>query len=364
MIAYLESSGPRQALWHDAMVPVSSTLAAAVRSLDATGLQIALIVDPDGQLIGTLTDGDIRRALLRGVGLDAPVTAASQPEPLVVPPHLARKFVYSLMQANRIRHLPVVDAEHRVVGMHLLDDVAAPAARETTIVVMAGGRGTRLMPHTEHCPKPMVPVNGRPMLEHIVERARGEGFSRFVVAIHHLGHMIESHFGDGSDFGVSISYLRETQPLGTAGALSLLSERPTGPFIVTNGDVLTDVRYAEMLDFHLRQGATATMAVRQHEWVNPFGVVRTRGVELVGFDEKPVTRSHINAGIYVLEPRALDVLEPNDRCDMPLLFSRLISLDLRTIAYPMHEPWLDVGRPTDLEQAQVLRAPVHLPAAS
>jgi NDP-sugar pyrophosphorylase family protein len=194
-------------------------------------------------------------------------------------------------------------------------------------------------------------VAGKPMLEHIIERAKLEGFSRFVLAIHYLGHMIEEYFGDGERLGVEIGYLREQAPLGTAGALGLLMPRPDAPFVVTNGDVLTDIRYGELLDFHVRHNAHGTMAVRVHEWQHPFGVVQTQGVEIVGFEEKPVSRSHINAGVYVLDPEALNLLSVDARCDMPTLFERLQAQAKRTVAYPMHEPWLDVGRPDDLTRA-------------
>jgi NDP-sugar pyrophosphorylase family protein len=195
-------------------------------------------------------------------------------------------------------------------------------------------------------------VAGKPMLEHIIERARGEGFHRFALAIHYLGHMIEESFGDGSRLNVQIDYLREQEPRGTAGALSLLNPRPAAPFLVTNGDVLTDIRYGELLDFHVSHGAAATMAVRAYEWQHPYGVVQTHGVDIVGFEEKPVSRSHINAGVYALEPSALDLLEHDQQCDMPTLFERLQGVSRRTVAYPMHEPWLDVGRPVDLEKAR------------
>jgi NDP-sugar pyrophosphorylase family protein len=192
------------------------------------------------------------------------------------------------------------------------------------------------------------------MLEHIIERAKGEGFGRFIFAIHYLGHMIESHFADGTRWQLQIEYLREQSPLGTAGALSLLQPRPDAAFVVSNGDVLTDIRYGELLDFHSRHRAMATMAVRLHEWQHPFGVVRTKGVDIIGFEEKPVARSHINAGIYVLEPAALDALNAGEACDMPTLFSRLQERGARTIVYPMHEPWLDVGRPGDYAEANGL----------
>jgi NDP-sugar pyrophosphorylase family protein len=189
------------------------------------------------------------------------------------------------------------------------------------------------------------------MLEHIIERGRLEGFSDFVIAIHYLGHMIEEHFGDGTRFDINIEYLREDQPLGTAGALGLLQPRPDEPFVVTNGDVVTDIRYGDLLDFHVRHEASATMAVLTHEWQHPYGVVQTNGVDIVGFEEKPIARTHINAGVYVLSPASLQYIATGDHCDMPSLFERLQARSLRTVAYPMHEPWLDVGRPDDLEKA-------------
>jgi NDP-sugar pyrophosphorylase family protein len=198
------------------------------------------------------------------------------------------------------------------------------------------------------------------MMERIIERAKADGFRRFAVSVHYLGHMIEEYFGDGRGLQVEIEYLREQSPLGTAGAVGLLSPRPDQPFVVCNGDVLTEVRYGELLDFHKLHGALATMAVRPHEWQNPFGVVRTRGVDIVGFEEKPTVRSHINAGIYVLDPLALDALVPGQRCDMPTLFSALKERGQRTIAYPMHEPWLDVGRPDDYQQVHNGEAPPAL----
>jgi len=228
-----------------------------------------------------------------------------------------------------------------------------PEERPNTMIIMAGGKGTRLRPHTENCPKPMLPLGGKPMLEHIIERAKAEGFQHFVISIYYLGHMVEDYFGDGSRWDVRIEYLREKSPLGTAGAIGLMTSRPNVPFVVTNGDVITDIHYGELLDFHIRQDAIATMAVRVHEWQHPFGVVQTQGVDIVGFEEKPISRSHINAGIYVLDSDALDIMIDDAYCDMPTLFERLKSKDKRTVAYPMHEPWLDVGRPDDLVVAQI-----------
>lgn len=337
--------------WRRALLSVNVRLQEAIRNLDESGLQIALVVADDHTLIGTLTDGDIRRGLLRGMDITSPIAGLVMREPLVVPREVGRDTVLQLMQTNRIHQLPVVDGARRVVGLHLWDELMAPRRRpENLMVIMAGGLGARLRPHTANCPKPLLPVGGKPILEHIIERAKAEGLEHFVLAVHFLGHMIEEHFGDGSGWQVRIDYLREESPLGTAGALSLLTPRPRAPFLVSNGDVLTDIRYGELLDFHSRHEATATMAVRLHEWQHPFGVVRTDGVDITGFEEKPVSRTHINAGVYVLEPSALDAMNRAEQCDMPALFSRLQQRAARTIAYPMHEPWLDVGLPEDYDQ--------------
>ena len=338
--------------WRKALLTDNATLHQAIACLDVSSLQIALVVTEDGRLLGTLTDGDIRRGLLRGLEMDSTVESIINREPLVVPPQLDRNIVLQLMQANKVHQLPVVDENRFVVGLHLWDELLAPSKRSNVMVIMAGGRGTRLGEQTLNCPKPLLPVGGKPMLEHIIDRAKAEGFMHFVLAIHYLGHMIEDYFGDGSKLKVKIDYLREEAPLGTAGALGLLQGRPIEPFLVTNGDVLTDIRYGELLDFHIRHQATATMAVRLYEWQHPFGVVKTNGVDIVGFEEKPVARSHINAGIYVLEPKVLDVISANEHCDMPTLFARIQDKPSRTIVYPMHEPWLDVGRPADLEKAR------------
>ncbi|MBA3677871.1 MAG: NTP transferase domain-containing protein [Sphingosinicella sp.] len=338
--------------WRKSLLTAGASMQDAVCSLDQSGLKIVLIVDDDGALLGTVSDGDIRRGLLRGLGLNAAVAEIVHRDPLIVPPQLSVEAVLHLMRANKIVQLPIVDERRRVIGLHVWEDLQAPTARPNIMMIMAGGRGTRLGAETQDCPKPLLPVGGKPMLEHIIERARADGFHRFVLAIHHLGHMIEEYFGDGSRFGVDISYLREESPLGTAGALGLLDPRPEGAFVVTNGDVLTDLRYSEIVDFHDRHIATATMAVRSYEWQHPFGVVHTRGVEITGFEEKPVFRSHVNAGIYVIEPSALDTLDRGESCDMPNFFERLQAASARTIVYPMHEPWLDVGRPDDLQQAR------------
>ena len=338
-------------IWRRATLSKRSTIGQAIENLDQVAIKIVLVIDEANKLLGTISDGDIRRGLLKGLDLDSPITSIIHHNALVVPPGVSLDMVRQLMVANKIQQVPVVDLQETLVGVHLWDQITTPPARANLMVIMAGGRGMRLLPYTQNCPKPMVLVAGKPMLEHIIDRGKLEGFNHFVLAIHHLGHIIESHFGDGERFGIKIDYLREQSPLGTAGALDLLSPRPNTPFVVTNGDVITDIRYGELLDFHNRYEASGTMAVRVHEWLHPFGVVQMDGVEITGFEEKPISRSHINAGVYVLSPESLDELVAEVPCDMPILFERLQSKGKRTVAYPMHEPWLDVGRPDDLQIA-------------
>ena len=338
-------------IWRQAILPADAIIQQVIRNLDQVAIKIVMVVNENMELQGTISDGDIRRGLLKGLDLNSPIATIIHHNALVVPPEMGRETVMQLMVANKILQIPVVNEHRQVVGMHLWDEITTPPNRSNLMVIMAGGRGVRLRPFTENCPKPLMMVAGKPMLEHIIERGKLEGFSHFVLAIHYLGHMIEEHFGNGDCLGVKIDYLREQSPLGTAGALSLLNPRPDAPFVVTNGDVITDIHYGELLDFHNRYRATATMAVRIHEWQHPFGVVQTHGVEIVGFEEKPIARSHINAGVYALSPDALNDLTAETPCDMPTLFQRLQAQAKRAVAYPMHEPWLDVGRPDDLRLA-------------
>ena len=341
-------------VWRQALLPPSATLGQAIRNLNEVAIKIVMVVNEAGVLEGTISDGDIRRGLLKGLDLNSPIASVVRHNAFVVRPDMGRDMVKQLMKANKIQQIPVVDDQHRVVGLHLWDEITTTPTRSNLMVIMAGGKGTRLHPHTENCPKPLLSVAGKPMLEHIIDRAKLEGFKHFVLAIHYLGHMIESHFGNGEGLGVQIDYLREQTPLGTAGALSLLNPIPSLPIVVTNGDLITDIRYGELLDFHARHDAAATMAVRLHEWQHPFGVVQTQGVEIVGFEEKPIARSHINAGVYALDPAALKLLSREAQCDMPALFESLKAQGKRTVAFPMHEPWMDVGRLDDLVAAQAI----------
>jgi dTDP-glucose pyrophosphorylase len=347
---------PKTEVWQRAMLPVDATIGQAIANLDQVAVKIVLVINASGVLEGTISDGDIRRSLLRGLDLCSSISNVIHRNALVVSPKIERETVMQLMVANKIQQIPVVDDHRHVVGLHLWDQITIPQARPNIMVIMAGGKGTRLRPYTEHCPKPMLPIGDKPMLEHIINRAMSQGFNHFILAIHYLGEMVKDYFGDGSKMNARIEYINEQAPLGTAGALGLLTRQPEVPFVVTNGDVFTEINYGDLLYFHIRQKTVATMAVRIHEWQHPFGVVQTEGLDIVGFEEKPVARTYINAGVYVLSPVALNELSANQHCDMPTLFQRLRAQGQRTVAYPMHEPWLDVGRPKDYEMAQRMDA--------
>jgi dTDP-glucose pyrophosphorylase len=330
------------------ILKLDATIHQAIECLNVTGIKIVLISDDAGVLRGTVSDGDIRRALLKGMQMHEPIINVMTRDPLVAFADTGIDTVKQLMVANKVHQIPVVDEKRRIVDLFLWDKLEAPLSRKNLMVIMAGGQGKRLLPFTESCPKPLLQVAGKPILEHIINRAKLNGFRQFVLSIHYLGHMIEDYFGDGSHLGVDIQYVRENIPLGTAGALSLIQPVPETAIVVTNGDVLTDINYAEVIAFHNRHRAAATMAVRAHDWQHPFGVVQLDGVKIVGFEEKPLVRTYINAGVYVLEPASLNYLVSDERCDMPNLFERLQQQHLVAVAYPMHEPWMDIGRPDDL----------------
>ena len=338
-------------IWKKSLLSKNSSIEEAIINLSEFGLKIILVVDNNNKLEGTISDGDIRSGLLRGLILKSPIDSIINKNSITVPFEIKREVVLQLMVINKVQQIPKVDKNQIVRGLFIWDEITTPSLKNNIFVIMAGGKGTRLLPHTENCPKPLVEISGKPMLLHIIERAKKEGFFHFYIAINYLGEMIEEYFKDGSDFGVDIKYLKETIQLGTAGSLSLLPPNLNDQIIVTNGDVITDIKYSDILNFHKKHEAIATMAVRGHEWQHPFGVVNTNGVDITGFEEKPIYKSNINAGVYVLSPNAIKKLNYNEHRDMPELFTELSKNSELTVAYPMHEPWLDVGKPDDLEQA-------------
>jgi dTDP-glucose pyrophosphorylase/CBS domain-containing protein len=328
-------------------------LAEAVDILRKNAL-IVLVVEPDGRLAGVLTDGDLRRALLRGVDLEAPVREAMNIRPLTAPAGRPRSYYFDRMRNAAVFHLPILDAENRLVDLATLAEQTRKTLRSTPVVIMAGGLGTRLHPLTEATPKPMLPIAGRPLLQIILERLIAQNFGRFWISVNHLSEIIEQHFRDGSPLGVEVSYIRETKRLGTAGALSLVSDSIEEPLIVMNGDILTDLDFGALLDFHKETGAVATMALNVYRSEVPFGVVDVDGTEITRIEEKPELKFLVNAGIYVVSPEAVREIPENAFYDMPTLFQKLQSQSAKLSGFPIHESWLDIGRPHDLERATAI----------
>ncbi len=338
--------------YRSVLVSASSSILEAVKTIDAGSLQIALVVDGNGVLLGTVTDGDVRRGLLRGVRLEEPVAEVMNRQPKTIHRSQGRDEALRMMRRLDIHQLPVVDDGHRVVGIELLDELIRPDVQDTWVVLMAGGLGTRLMPLTEATPKPLLPVGGKPLIETIIGNFVDQGFSRFFLSVNYKAEMFRSHFGDGSRLGVQIEYLHEDQALGTAGALSLLPDAPPGPVIVMNGDLLTSIDFRHLLKFHHDHAGAATMCVREYSFQVPYGVVETDGYRLASITEKPVQSFFVSAGIYVLGPDVLDLIPRGEFFNMPELFQAAAARGQETLAFPIREYWLDIGRFDDLERAR------------
>lgn len=340
--------------WEIALLGQQATIRQAFENLNSTGLQVVLCVNEQRNLIGILTDGDLRRGVLSGLSLDHTIGPLINKSPVTVLPAVPPQKVAILMRSRSLRHVPIIDEFGVLVGLHLDESWQHRLIQQNIMVVMAGGFGKRMRPYTLDKPKPLLEVGGKPILAHIIERAVEQGFVEIHISVNYLADQIKSYFGDGSDFGISISYIHEDQPLGTAGALGLIANQIDSPFIVTNGDVITDIDYSDLLRMLEKENVGAAMAVKTHELVSPYGVVQIDGSEIMGISEKPSFRTTVNAGIYALTPFAVSLIEDNEAIDMPDLFERLRGSSKRVVAYPMYEQWLDVGRPADLDEARQL----------
>jgi dTDP-glucose pyrophosphorylase len=334
------------------LVVEAGSIRDAMRALDAGAGQIALAVAADGRLAGVVTDGDLRRALLAGADLDAPVGPILTREYVSVRSGEGRADVLELMRARRIGAIPVLDAAGRPVGLHLLHAFLEPVERTNRAVVMAGGQGVRLRPLTETVPKPMLRVAGRPILERIVLHLVGSGITRISISVNYLGHLIEEHFEDGSRFGAHIDYLREEHPLGTAGALGLLPEPPTEPLLLMNGDLVTDADVGGLLDAHVASGAVATIGVRRYLHAVPFGCVERAGDRVIRLEEKPVVEREVNSGIYVLDPAAVARVRPGVPLSMPDLIEEILAAGSLVAAFEIEDDWIDVGQREQLDRAR------------
>jgi dTDP-glucose pyrophosphorylase len=334
-------------------VRADGSILEAMQAIDAGAVEIAIVVDEAGGLIGLLTDGDIRRALLNGFTLESPITGIVNRRPYSMPETASRDEILAVMGRHSIRQIPLVDAGGCVTQIAWITDLIRADLRPNHAVIMAGGKGKRLHPLTQRTPKPMLEVRGRPILEHIIDQLRQYGVFKITLAVNHLREIIKAHFGNGERFGVRIDYLEEDRPLGTVGALSLLKEKPSHPLLLLNGDLMQQVNINSLLAFHDRHDVQATMCAVRYQMELPFGLIETEGSRLVGLIEKPVHTVNSNAGIYVFNPGVLDLLGYNEPCDATDLLQRLLDAGKGVGVFTLydHEHWLDVGRKGDYDYA-------------
>jgi dTDP-glucose pyrophosphorylase len=334
----------------DLTVRPDTSVREAMDVLDRGAAEIVFATTHGGRLVGTVTDGDIRRAILRGVSLTSPVEDLMAREFTSVGRDVPRQALLDLFQSRDIKHIPVIGVDGQLLGVHRIKDFLGRQERANWSIIMAGGQGRRLRPLTDTTPKPMLEVGGQPLLERIVAQLAAAGLKRIFLSVGYLGHQIEEHFGDGGRFGCQLEYLREDEPLGTGGALSLLPDAPKDPLVVLNGDLVTEVRFGALLDYHVRHGFSVTACVKDLAVTIPHGVCRIDGRSVVEFVEKPTHRFLINAGIYVLEPSVLSMIPAGQLYDLPDIINELGSRGEEVGAYAIRESWMDIGNVEDYQR--------------
>jgi dTDP-glucose pyrophosphorylase/predicted transcriptional regulator len=336
--------------WQNILVSPNSSVQEVLQIIDREALQLAMVVDANQCLLGTVTDGDIRRALIKGTSLSVDVSEIMFKTPTVVQLGTSRLQVLEVMKSKGLLSIPII-SENKVVGLETLTNASQKETYKNPVFIMAGGFGTRLKPLTDNCPKPMLHIGDKPILETVLRSFVRCGFSNFYISTHFMPEVIREHFGDGSKWGVSIEYIHESEPLGTGGALGLLpDDLPDLPIFLINGDVLTKIDFEKVLKFHNDNQASATMCVREFEYQVPFGVVESEGHKISSIVEKPIQRFHVNAGIYVISKDVIAAVEKHTRIDMPTLFESI--LDTNAMVYPFYEYWLDIGRMDEFKRAQ------------
>ncbi len=346
----------------DSQLKPDAVLMAAVRAIEGSHRRIAVVIGDDGRLLGTLTDGDVRRCLLDGGSLETPVVQAMNPDPVTANINSPASYMLDLMRRGNVLALPLVDDFGLYQGLIHLTDLDAGSAESSKTsafsfaVIMAGGEGTRLRPLTDKIPKPMVDIGGLPLLERQIQRLAETGVPRVYLSVNYLGHMIENHFGDGCGLGIEIRYLREKEKLGTAGALSLLPEVPQGPIVVMNGDILTNFDFDSLYTFHQIHGAYITVAAVDYRVNIPYGVIHATGPNVQRLEEKPSQRFFCNAGIYAVSPQTLDLLYDARPCNMTDVVDICLDRGFPVAVFPVHEYWSDIGTPDDLEKARAFFA--------
>lgn len=338
--------------WKGLCVGPDADIRTALQIIDRGAEQIALVVGANNRLLGTITDGDIRRGLLAGITPESNVQSIMNPDPIVAQENESNLSILDRMKNKSVRQIPVVDSAFRVVAVRFLSELTEINTEQHWVVLMAGGLGTRLRPYTDNVPKPLLTVGSKPILEHILTSFAECGFRKFFFTVHYKAEMVKEYFGAGRQWGVEIDYLDEPVQLGTAGALALLPAEPSKTFFVMNADLMTGVNFRQLLQFHREQQADATMCVSKYNFQVPYGVVSVDDVSIQQIDEKPTQSFFVNAGIYTLEPSVLRFVKKGLPLDMPTLFTKLIEDGKRTAAFPIREEWSDIGRVEDYLSAR------------
>ena len=340
--------------WLKILLMSSDSLEKAIKVLHDGGLQIALISDKKGKLLGTITDGDIRRALIKHRGMNCLVEEVMNKNPTTSLDSDSSELIMSRMKSRNLLHMPILNKKGLLVGLETLKHLTYDKKHDNPVFLMAGGFGTRLHPLTEETPKPLLNVGGRPILEIILSRFIKSGFHNFYISTHYKAEQVKAYFGDGSAWGVNIEYVNEEKPLGTAGSIGLLPKNlPNMPILMMNGDVLTKVNFEHLLAFHQEQNSIATMCIREYEVQIPFGVVNIKAHHVKNINEKPIEKYFVNAGIYVLEPELVDKVKANTQIDMPNLLEQQIKEGSSVNVFPIHEYWLDIGHMKEYENVNV-----------
>ena len=337
--------------WKESLLTPEATVKDARRIIDSSSMRVAFVVSEQGKLLGIVTQSDYRKGLLKYVDDQAPVTAIMNESPSTVLVTESESKIREFFIKTHLAHLPVVDEDGMLISVEYYDEHLKIDSQDNWIVIMAGGLGSRLRPLTAGIPKPLLKVGAKPISETIIENCISSGFKKFYLSVNYKAQMIEDHFGDGSNWGVQISYLKEEKQKGTAGSLSLLPEIPPKPFLVINADLVTDLNFQDLISFHLEHKVVATMCVKEYEFAVPYGVVRVNDGAIEKIDEKPIHKFFVNAGVYVLDPKVLAFLPENKSLDMTDLFSRVIDDNQNTAVFPIHEYWLDIGCDDDYQHA-------------
>ena len=319
--------------------------------IDKSSKQIVLVVDDSNKLLGTINDGDIRRAILKNISLESPVKEIYFNSPTIANINDSKETIINICTRKKIHQIPIVDNSGNLVGLEILDELFTKKDKKNHVILMVGGLGTRLRPLTDNLPKPMLPVGGKPILQTIIEKFVSYGFINITLCVGYKSNIIQDFFKDGSQFGAKIEYVLENQRMGTAGALTLLKNRPSEAFFVMNGDLLTNVNFEHLLEYHLDNHSMATMCVREYDFQVPYGVVSVNNGKIKSIDEKPIKKFFVSAGIYMLNSQVINYIPNNEFYDMPTLFEKIISLNNNVLSFPIREYWLDIGRIEEYERA-------------